>query len=853
MSLTSAEIDKFLTVLKQSGLIEESIVERLWEEFQKKSSELTPEAFAEVLVETGRITNWHATKLLKGKHKGFFLGKYKLLRLLGRGGMSSVYLAEHLTMKRQCAVKVLPYKLVSDSSYLPRFYREAQAVAALDHPNIVRAYDVDHQTDGTMEIHFLVMEYVTGYNFFELVKGQGRLSARTAAEYIRQGALGLQHAHGAGMVHRDVKPGNFIVDDNGTVKVMDLGLAMVSVGSDYEHSVTLANEEKVLGTADYLAPEQAVDSHVIDSRADIYALGCTFFFLLTGHPPYDEGTLAQRLLSHQTKTPPEISEFREDVPEAVQDILKRMMAKNPDERIQTAGEVAAELAEWLNAGTNCDSGGAPPPFLLQNPNPKTGESPQGAISDFLLHLESQSPSKSGKASDPGKKKPGGHSPQNSDSGISVFNSGTSTIVSSRQGSQVQKRKKKRRSAQRIRNSCLGILAGVLGIALLYSRFLPDPLENGSNWVVTPPVPPAPEQPPVSGPIVSVGPTGDFPNLSAAIQYCSNRSDVTGAPIQEIRIAAGQTLNDLLHLENSGFNSIPTPLRIVGEGPDFPTMKSPSGLPFVLNSIEGLSISNLIIDCTDQPVGLELSGYLSGTTIQNVTFKNIFGTGILARGVSGLAGRPFSLQGCRFEGGSDTAIGVRCVGTETSNTRELSIKGCRFIGPLGKGIVFSSPEGSTWDVTITQCLFDQTRTGLAFAGTDHDVSRVKIANNTFHDFTRGIHFESGPVLASTAVTFLQNLFVNGNGYEVSTEREQVALSELARGTLPPQRNWTTGPIQESSTWLNIFENQGRTAASGIEFISTDPHSADFLKPKGASMKSTVHAPIDGRNFIGAVSP
>ena len=208
-------------------------------------------------------------------------------------------------MRRRCAIKVLPAKRVHDSSYLARFHREAQAVAALDHVNIVRAYDVDKETEKDAEIHFLVMEYVNGRDLLDIVTKDGPMKFAQAADYIRQAADGLTHAHQAGMVHRDIKPGNLLVNENQVVKILDLGLArFFGAEEDDEESLTVAHDEKVLGTADYLAPEQALDSHGVDARADIYSLGCTFYFLLTGHPPFTEGTLAQRLMAHQTKEPP---------------------------------------------------------------------------------------------------------------------------------------------------------------------------------------------------------------------------------------------------------------------------------------------------------------------------------------------------------------------------------------------------------------------------------------------------------------------------------------------------------------------------------------------------------------------
>lgn len=341
--------ESFLAVVSKSGLVEPTRLQQYVENFSEGGGDAQNAAqLADFLVEKLAITRWQAEKLLQGKHKGYFLGKYRLLSLLGRGGMSSVYLADHVLMRRRCAIKVLPAKRVGDSSYLGRFHREAQAVASLDHPNIVRAYDVDHQSDRDAEIHFLVMEYVEGSSLQELVAKQGPVAYADAVDYMRQSALGLAHAHKAGLVHRDIKPGNLLLDKNGTVKILDLGLARFFNGSDEEQALTIQHDEKVLGTADYLAPEQALDSHSVDARADIYSLGCTLFFLLTGQPPFTEGTLTQRLMAHQTKEPPPLTQFRPDAPESLVELLKRMMAKKPDDRFPSAADTAMALLQWLN-------------------------------------------------------------------------------------------------------------------------------------------------------------------------------------------------------------------------------------------------------------------------------------------------------------------------------------------------------------------------------------------------------------------------------------------------------------------------------------------------------------------------
>jgi len=337
---------RFLEMIEKSGLLVKEQVDPFLEQLRKDvpADVLENEqALAEKFVAAGLLTHWQTEKLLQGKHKGFLLGNYKLLRHLGSGGMSTVFLAEHKHMRQRRAIKVLPQNRVNDSSYLGRFYREARAAAALDHPNIVRAYDVDSDGDN----HYLVMEYVEGTDLQKLVALQGVLPFETAAEYVRQSAFGLAHAHLVGLIHRDIKPANLLVDPKGTVKILDMGLARFA-DDEKQASLTQMHDENVLGTADYLAPEQAINSHTVDARADIYSLGCTLYFALTGHPPFPEGTLTQRLLMHQQREPAPIAKDRPDVPKDLVGICKRMMAKSLDERFQNAEDVEQALARWLS-------------------------------------------------------------------------------------------------------------------------------------------------------------------------------------------------------------------------------------------------------------------------------------------------------------------------------------------------------------------------------------------------------------------------------------------------------------------------------------------------------------------------
>ncbi len=333
-------------LLTRSGLLSGAEVSAALEELKSMLSPgetLEAQKVADHLVKAGKLTPWQAEQILQGRYKGFFLKNYKLLSHLGAGGMSNVYLAEHLLLNRRVAIKVLPLGRVKDRAYLERFYQEARAAARVDHPNIVRAYDVENEGD----IHFLVMEYVPGCDLATLVKREGPLDYLRAAEYIRQAALGLSAAHRAGLVHRDIKPGNLLVDERGIVKILDLGLALLKSGDSDRASLTLESDDNVLGTADYIAPEQALNSHQVDARADIYSLGCSLYFLLTGHPPFDRGSVAHRLLAHIRQQPPSILNDRPDAPPRLVEICMRMMAKRPEDRPQTAEEVVALLEDFL--------------------------------------------------------------------------------------------------------------------------------------------------------------------------------------------------------------------------------------------------------------------------------------------------------------------------------------------------------------------------------------------------------------------------------------------------------------------------------------------------------------------------
>ncbi len=332
----------FVELVRKSGLIGDDQLRAALTQFGNQPQ--TPLELARYLMRSSLLTKWQCQQLLDGRYRGFVLGKYKLLDQLGRGGMSMVFVAEHMGMQRKVALKMLPKSRTQVGSFVERFRREARASAALNHPNIVRAYDFDCQDD----IYYLVMELVEGENLRELVAHEHPLPVPRVARLLTEAAQGLQYAHECGFVHRDIKPANILIDTADKAKILDLGLAMWA-DSD-QSSVTLANDERMLGTADYLAPEQALNSHDVDSRADIYALGGTLFYTLTGQPPYPHGSIAQKIAQHQSATPPDPRTRRADCPPELARLCLLMLQKAPEARIQSAGEVAERLRASLDLG-----------------------------------------------------------------------------------------------------------------------------------------------------------------------------------------------------------------------------------------------------------------------------------------------------------------------------------------------------------------------------------------------------------------------------------------------------------------------------------------------------------------------
>jgi serine/threonine protein kinase len=353
-------------------------------------------SLAQSLVSAGILTPYQAEAASKRRHAELRIGNYDVLDRLGAGGMGTVFKARHRRMKRIVALKVLSRSLAEDESFVQRFQREVETIACFAHPNIVMAYDADEAEVG----HFLAMEYVEGQDLASLLAKQGPLSVSVAVDCILQAARGLEYAHSQGIIHRDIKPANLLRDSAGTVKVTDLGLARLAnaAGSTGAGSITQAGS--ILGTVDYMPPEQAMDSTEIDHRSDIYSLGATLHFLLLGRPPYQGESLMAIMFKHKLDPIPSLANSRQDVPAALDAAFQRMMAKDPTDRFQTMTEVVQTLeaiAASLPDTSKAPRGLVPPvrtslavQWSLPGSSPETSRATGGGATQQMFGLRSTS-------------------------------------------------------------------------------------------------------------------------------------------------------------------------------------------------------------------------------------------------------------------------------------------------------------------------------------------------------------------------------------------------------------------------------------------------------------------------------
>jgi serine/threonine protein kinase len=344
MALNS--IDTLLAVLRRAELLAPEQVDEIVRELVPHYHD--PLDLCEYLVQIDWLTSYQLQLLLAGQYRKLTLGPFQILDQLGEGGLSEVFKAWDTVHGRLVALKVLRPDLARGDA-VRQFQREHESITRLSHPNIIKTYQAGTQG----KLHFFAMEFVEGMDLERFIGQVGPLCVEMACDYARQAATGLQHAHQSGLVHRDLKPANLFLlnpplpglaavalrKTESVVKILDWGLARCVRESEQE--VPAESEEEterekgaLIGTADYIAPEQARDATLVDIRADIYSLGCVLYYLLTGQPPFPAATLMQKLLMHQTKEPPSVRALRDDVPEELDAIIRKMLAKDPIDRYQ---------------------------------------------------------------------------------------------------------------------------------------------------------------------------------------------------------------------------------------------------------------------------------------------------------------------------------------------------------------------------------------------------------------------------------------------------------------------------------------------------------------------------------------
>lgn len=376
-------LEKFIKQLTDSGIMSAEDIR----EFQASlpADTVMPEdaqPFARELVKQLKLTAYQAAAAYQGRAKELVFGTYVVLDKLGQGGMGMVFKAEHRRMKRVVALKVMSQVAIKSPDAVKRFHREVEAGAKLTHPNIVAALDADEARG----MHFLVMEYIEGSDLAALVKKSGPFPVDKAVQYVLQAARGLEHAHLEGVVHRDIKPANLLLDKNGTLKILDMGLARLTDAASGGAVAGLTQSGTIMGTVDYMSPEQALDTKNADARSDIYSLGCSLYYLLIGRAVYNGDTLMKKLLAHREQPTTSLCAERPDIPTTLDAIFQKLVAKKPENRYASMTAVIRDLETYLVGGIVSASTSSPG-GVLSNPFQTAGSGAIGSedpdVQDFL--------------------------------------------------------------------------------------------------------------------------------------------------------------------------------------------------------------------------------------------------------------------------------------------------------------------------------------------------------------------------------------------------------------------------------------------------------------------------------------
>ena len=869
-----ASNDELAEVILKSGVIEEpklrAYVKKIAESEQGLPAD--PSKLGGLMVRDGILTYFQAEQLLQGKWKRFFIGKYKVLERLGVGGMGQVFLCEHKLMKRKVAVKVLPAAKSSDEAALSRFYREARAVAAVDHPNLVRAYDIDQDEN----LHFLVMEYVDGINFHDLVRKFGTVDVLRACHYMFGSVVGLHHAHEMGLVHRDIKPANILVDRTGVVKILDMGLARF-FNPDEDDMLTKKFDESVLGTADYLAPEQAIDSSTVDIRADIYGLGGTFYYMLTGFPPFPEGSVAQKLLWHQTKAPKPVRAYRPEVPEGVAAIVDKMMAKDAANRYQSPAELMEALAPWVQTPI-------PPPPDREMPQMSLAAS--GGV--------------------PGRAAPGSGPSLNTGAGSNPVYTTPAPIAP--KSDQIPTVTIKALIPTAVVASPVGVSTPMPPAAMAYAPaaapvYNPDPAGIPAVWESlqgadttrnsegntakqarpiekgddedAPPPPKSSRQTRSStskkakksslpivlivaavGFVVVVGgavagvlvwkpwtketvSTAHTDSRKVYVTASGNSPDpaTTRKTIREA-IATARS-GDVIVLLDAQYES--PPLRLDGKSgtknvriesgqasPVIWTVKhdgnQPAQAALEIIGVEDCTVDGVIFELNGKAhAGLVASGNCAGVTFRNITVKNPKTMGFRVNNAIGEAGRPLRISKCRVLGVTPFDSGVNIYANAISTNQFVQVLDCRLEGP-GKDAI--QIDGGAAGIELRNNRIHGFENGLHITGTiaAEKPLGVKFERNTLHSIgVNGVALD-GPLVGTHELVVARNYFVGTPALLKAINASGIKASDNARDPASNESPISMGAIQ----------------VEGIALSVNKESDAEFLRPTGAAKLPVVGA-------------
>jgi serine/threonine protein kinase len=334
-------VDDFLKTVLRSGLLDREQLQQTLRTVPVDQRD-DPDVLAAHLVKAGKLTRFQSRKLLQGTALGLVLGPFQVLAPIGKGGMGTVYLSRDTRSGQLVALKVLPPKRAREEErVLARFQREMEMCQRVAHPNIAWTCDVGK----CQGVYYIAMEFIPGRSLSRLVAAEGPLPAARAARLLAEIAAALDHAHHQGIIHRDIKPSNIIVTPNDHAKLLDLGLALARGESGGAREV-IGGQGYIVGTMDYISPEQADDPSKVDARSDLYSLGCTLYFALTGQPPFPGGTAAEKIQRHKTEQPTPVPQLNSNVPPAFIGLLRKLMAKKPAQRPASAAAVREELLAW---------------------------------------------------------------------------------------------------------------------------------------------------------------------------------------------------------------------------------------------------------------------------------------------------------------------------------------------------------------------------------------------------------------------------------------------------------------------------------------------------------------------------